>query len=200
MPQPVRSLFDQAASFLGALGQAPGQVHVRVWREISPWLRDLMQLAGVKWLERLAADVKCQVARRDKDGVAHVCLNASVLECLVCHRPICIRHAFIDSSGEGVCFPCVGGQMHATGHVPKDHEPAKSNGKPDGEEIGWARKTLKVKASASWDDVRAAWRKQSAKHHPDRVQDDDAKIKAEAKFKDVQKAFEMLKQHYGGNK
>src|SRR5215204_5046364 len=50
---------------------------------------------------------------------------------------------------------------------------------------------LGVAKNASDDDIKKAYRKLAAKHHPDRHQGDDAK-KAEEKFKEAKEAYEML--------
>jgi molecular chaperone DnaJ len=50
---------------------------------------------------------------------------------------------------------------------------------------------LGVPKNASDDDIKKAYRRLAAKHHPDRHQGDDAK-RAEEKFKEAKEAYEML--------
>ncbi len=50
--------------------------------------------------------------------------------------------------------------------------------------------TLEIQRNASDEDVKSAFRKLAKKYHPDRNQDDDS---AEAKFKAVNEAYEVLK-------
>jgi molecular chaperone DnaJ len=50
---------------------------------------------------------------------------------------------------------------------------------------------LGVPKNASEDDIKKAYRRLAAKHHPDRHQGDEAK-KAEEKFKEAKEAYEML--------
>jgi molecular chaperone DnaJ len=51
--------------------------------------------------------------------------------------------------------------------------------------------TLGVPKNASDEEIKKAYRKMAMKHHPDRNQDDNAKV-AEAKFKEAKEAYEML--------
>lgn len=60
-------------------------------------------------------------------------------------------------------------------------------------QIARARKILRVKRSASWDEVRSAYRKLAFKLHPDKNPGDSA---AAARFKDVQTAYRVLTQAY----
>jgi curved DNA-binding protein CbpA len=49
-----------------------------------------------------------------------------------------------------------------------------------------------VTAATDWDAIRTAHRKLSAKWHPDRYRTDAERSKAEAKFKELQRAFDLL--------
>jgi hypothetical protein len=194
---PPRFLED-IALLLARLQQAPGQVHVRVWQELSPWLRSLVSTASLKWVERLGASEQCHVVTIDA-GTGHRCHGAAIAHCVGCKKPTCLTHAFVDGSGEAVCFACVTELIAHKGVAGPAHgsngarPPTPSNPK----DVAWARRLFKVKASASWSDVRAAHRKLSARWHPDKVQDATGKAKAEEKFKELGRAFEILKKEYG---
>jgi hypothetical protein len=158
--------------------------------------------ASLKWVERLGAAEPCHVATME-GGRPRACPRASIAYCVVCHKPTCLVHAFVDGSGEAVCFACVQETIAERPAAPKPN--GKTNGAgqappyvpPDWDkQVSWARKQLKVKMSASWDDIRTAHRKLSAKWHPDKVQGADAKAKAEAKFKELGRALEILKKEY----
>ena len=51
---------------------------------------------------------------------------------------------------------------------------------------------LGVAKNASDDDIKKAYRRLAAKHHPDRHQGEDAKKTEEKKFKEANEAYEML--------
>jgi len=53
-----------------------------------------------------------------------------------------------------------------------------------------------MKPGAKWDAVRVAHRKLSAQHHPDKAKGARAKTVAEARYKEVQVAFNALKGVY----
>ena len=57
------------------------------------------------------------------------------------------------------------------------------------------REILGVDSDASQDDIKKAYRRLAMKYHPDRTADlpDDERIQTEEKFKEVQKAYEGLK-------
>ncbi len=56
-----------------------------------------------------------------------------------------------------------------------------------------ARKTLKVKRSASWDEITTSYKALVFKHHPDRNPQDRAQ--AAARFVQINAAYDLLKQH-----
>lgn len=154
-------------------------------------MRDLVGRASIKWVERLAAAEQCHVLHRSVR-----CTGLAIAHCVICKNPTCLRHAFVDGSGEAVCFAClrplVGSAAPQNGKRPPDPKPPA----PDADEVAAARKLLKVKASASWDEVRTAYRKLTARWHPDKVRDAPGKEKAEAKLKALNHAYEVLKREY----
>lgn len=64
-----------------------------------------------------------------------------------------------------------------------------------------AYKILEIQRSASDDEVKKAYRTMAKKYHPDKVITDNEAIKkgAEEKFKEVQKAYEVIQQERGMN-
>ena len=62
-----------------------------------------------------------------------------------------------------------------------------------------AYKILEIEKSASDEDVKKAYRHMAKKYHPDKVITEDEAIKkgAEDKFKEVQKAYEIIRQERG---
>lgn len=180
---------------------APQGVSGRIWEEVRPWLGNLVRFAAPKWLPRLSFGFACTLPR--PDGFA--CPRPAVAACDACHRPCCLDHARIDQWGDAICYACCweaqqrkaaeraagtpppgnGAHQHAAGNAPNQPPPIPEK------ELTWARRTLGVKRDTEWDDVRAAHRKLSAKWHPDRHQG-DGYAHAEQKFKDVQRALDLL--------
>jgi len=175
------------------LQQAPGPVHVRVWQELGPWLRTLSVEAPIKWVQRLAANQPCHVIAAF-NGAHERCRRAACAACMGCGGPVCLSHAFINAEGEAICYACASSTLRAGQRV--DPDEAKRVARQKASELIWARRQLKVSASAEWETVRTAHRKLSAKWHPDRYRTEAEKSKAEAKFKELQRAFDLLQKEY----
>ena len=62
-----------------------------------------------------------------------------------------------------------------------------------------AYKILEIDKSATDEEVKKAYRTMAKKYHPDRVNTENEAIKkgAEEKFKEVQKAYEIIQQERG---
>ncbi len=178
---------------------APQGVSGRIWDEVRPWVANLVRFAAPKWLPRLSFGFACSLPR--PDGFA--CPRPAVAACDACGRPCCLDHARIDQWGDAICYACCwevqqrkqaeraagtsppGQHQQAAGNAPNQPPPI-----PD-KELTWARRMLAVKKDVEWEAVRAAHRRLSAKWHPDRHQG-EGYAAAEQKFKDVQRAFELL--------
>ena len=170
---------------IGALQGVPGGAHRRVWAELGPWLRSLTMEAAPSWLQRLGAQQPCHVvdytARR-------ACTRHAVALCSVCVRPTCLEHAFINRMGEAICYVCATAAMPNRA-APPPIDPTRARQK----ELQWARQRLKVTASATLDEIRRAHRKLSGELHPDKFHTERERAQAEKRFKDVQRAYDLLR-------
>lgn len=184
MPPP--RFIDQIGELFGVLQQAPGPVHVRIWQELGPWLRNLSVEAPIKWVQRLAANQPCHVVAR-ADGR---CKRPACAACIACGQATCLGHAFINGSGEAICFVCATATLRPNAR--RDPQETLRQDRIRAKELAWARRQLRVTAATDWDVIRAAHRKLSAKWHPDRYRSEGDRAKAEAKFKEVQRAFDLL--------
>lgn len=173
---------------LGTLQATPGPVHRRIWVELGPWLRSLTVEAAPKWLASLGAELPCHVVAFDQ-GFAQGCPRHAVAICMLCQRATCLEHAFIDRTGEAICYACATTALHAR----RVHtQPKVAPPGPSPRDIAWARRQLKVDEDATAKELHAAHRRQSANWHPDRFQTEREKATAERRFKDVQRAFDIL--------
>lgn len=179
---------------------APHGVSGRIWDEVRPWMANLVRFAAPKWLPRLSFGFACTLPR--PDGFA--CPRPAVAACDCCGRPCCLDHARIDQWGDAICYACcwetqqrknaerAAAEGAAPGQAPHAHGGTPNRPPPiSDKELTWARRMLGVKKTADWEEVRAAHRKLSGKWHPDRHQG-EGYAAAEQKFKDVQRAFELL--------
>ena len=196
-----------AASFFETLGKvalsfqaAPQGVPGIVWNEISPWLGRLAINAAPKWLPRLMARIPCGVPVVDRGQYVGPCPDGAVAACDVCGASCCLSHCRIDSYGDGICYPCIAEAIRRRQQVgprpPHQHQapPPVQPAGPSADDVAWAMKILKLKGKPTLEQIHTAHRKLSGEHHPDRFQGEREKAKAEAKFKDVQRAAEVLKQ------
>jgi hypothetical protein len=181
---------------------APQGVSGRIWDEVRPWMANLVRFAAPKWLPRLSFGFACTLPR--PDGFA--CPRPAVAACDACGRPCCLDHSRIDQWGDAICYACcievlqrkkaersAAEAAHAHNHAGHEQQTGNAPNQPPipEKELTWARRTLGVKRDVDWEHVRAAHRRLSAKWHPDRHQG-EGYAAAEQKFKDVQRAFELL--------
>ncbi len=194
---------------------------MRIWNDLRPWVSSLTQSAAAKWLPRVSVGELCEIKVRRGRGVDE-CDRFAVAACTVCHRPTCLHHGHIDQAADIICYVCVGDARDVV--PPHQRERARQDGAPrprpqherqeeqarqreqqkpppgkrppNALEVLTALERLGLKPGATWDQVRVAHRKQSAKLHPDLAKTPKAKAKANTAFVEVQKAFDLLKTVY----
>lgn len=181
-----------AFSFQATNGEAQG----RVGDELKPWLKNLVLNAAPKWMPRLAFGFPCEVPIYRNGKPVGRCPGAAVSMCDVCKHTCCLKHARIDELGDAICFLCVAEAMATSTRRPAPKSNGQAQAPDHAAELAWARKLLDVKLDTPWDEVRSAHRKLSAKNHPDKVRGAKAKEKAEAKFKEIQRAFKLLEDEH----
>lgn len=195
------SLLQRASVAVGAMGQSRPEMPRRIWDELSPWLARFAGSTAEKWLPMLLQAQACRVPRMH-DGVAFPCENHAVTKCDCCQEPVCVHHARVDQYGDGICYLCVAGAIRAkrgaagAGAYAGPREAPPVPGDVVRTLVSKSLRVLKVKRGATWEEVKKAHRTLSGEHHPDRVQDEKAKKKAEERFKEVQIAFQALEKHY----
>lgn len=197
---PILDFLGQVAS---AFGAAPDSAHKRIWEEVAPWIKTLMVQAAPKWLPRLTIGVPCEVAPPQRQ-----CPRSAIAACDVCQKPCCLEHSRIDKHGDAICYACIATSIQrakaehmVNGTQPRQHQwwpppgaqPPSPPPGPTKEELAAAWKTLKLKQGSKWEEVEASYKDLLRKHHPDRQRTPDAKAKAEAKFKAVRAAYDLLK-------
>lgn len=188
------TLFDTISQVVQTFGAAPQGVSGRIWDELRPWLGRLVVNAAPKWLPRLSFGFACTVPTPQ----GRACPRPAVAACDVCDGPCCLDHARIDALGDAICYRCCIEAIRARQQreVPPPQgraQPPPPPG-PSPDQIEWARHVLGVKSTDTWEVVRKAHRTLSAKWHPDHHQGAGYSA-AEAKFKEIQQAFDVLTKH-----
>lgn len=194
MPQPgsPREFLETLGRIAVTFQAAPAGVSGRIWEELRPWFSKLALHAAPKWLPRLSFGFPCQVPVYQGGAPQGACHRPAIAACDVCRQPCCLDHARIDQFGDAICYLCVAEAIRSSKR--STAQPKSEAEAPDHDaNMTWARKTLGVKADTDWIDVKAAHRKLSAKWHPDRHRGAKAQAKAEERFKEIQRAFEVLR-------
>jgi hypothetical protein len=172
-----------------------------VWAQLKPWLGNVTTNGVLKWLPKAASRLPCQVPEYENGVPRGACAFVALEACLACGRPVCLNHAFVDAQGDAICYLCAvglregGGAAHARPEPPppgKDERAAQEKAQALAQ-AWWARGVLGLAEGAAWDAVKSQHRKLSAQYHPDRAGGD------EKRFKDVQKAYDILTKAYGEN-
>ncbi len=192
----MADIFSTIGRVVQTFSAAPQGVSGRIWDELRPWLARLVVNAAPKWLPRLSWGFACSVPTPH----GQPCPRPAVAACDVCGEPCCLDHARIDAFGDAICYRCCIEAIRtrqARGGAPPppraDEAPPpgpRATG-PSPAEVTWARKLLAVKSTATWEEIRKAHRRLSAKWHPDKHAG-DGYAAAEAKFKEVQRALDIL--------
>lgn len=193
----LSTLSRMALSFQVAPTGVPG----RIWDELRPWLARLAVNAAPKWLPRLMFGFPCAVPVYQGGRPVARCAKNAVASCDACGEACCLDHARIDQFGDAICYLCVASLVNerrngAAPEEPQPPPPAAETPGPSAKDLTWARRMLKVTKDDSLDEVRASHRRLSGKWHPDRHRAPAANAKAEQKFKDVQRAFDLLQRDY----
>jgi len=192
-PASSRGILDTLGRIAVSFQSAPTGVSGRIWEELRPWLSKLALHAAPKWLPRLSFGFPCQVPIYQGGAPHGPCHRPAIAACDVCQQPCCLDHARIDQFGDAICYLCVAEAIRSSKRSTADRSGAPAPDADHEANMAWARKMIGVKAETPWLDVKSAHRKLSAKWHPDRHRGEKAQAKAEARFKEIQRAFEVLR-------
>lgn len=214
---------DVLGKMFSGIAGGPDGTHIKVWNELRPWIATLGPSAARKWLPQIAADTRCEVpvirrnTRHDCENfgiatcdVCHrpVCLEHGRIDQhgdAICY--MCVAEAMQvlpplqrERARQGGARqqqqrrPPAGDQQRSKqSHdhpPPNQQEAAKAAAKAN---EAWALGVLGLKPSASWEEVQKAHRTLSAKYHPDKQRVEAKKAEAERRFKDVQRAREVMR-------
>jgi len=220
------SVLEQLGSLLRGVVGAEDGVHLRVWNELKPWVSNLVPAATRKWIPRATGGDMCEMLIMRRGHPVGECGHLGMAVCEICHRPVCLEHAFIDQNADAICYGCATDALQAVPVFQRERARQKQQGEakprsqqerqqerdqahqqqreqappgkrpPNALEVLSALDRLGLKPGASWEEVRAAHRKLSARLHPDRGKTVKEKAKLNTKFVEVQKALDLLKQVY----
>lgn len=181
----------------------------RLWDQLSPWLQRVTLSATEKALPHLLHEGLCDVPVYENGQHVGPCINQPVLKCDMCGRKCCLDHCRIDQYWDGVCYACLM-EFAATKRVqevpppgPRPWERAAEQPTPEQQQraeraaVRAAHRMIGVRIDASDAEVKAALKQKLASCHPDRVQSERAKLKAEERFKQLQDAYRVIMKSRG---
>lgn len=218
-PEPV-SLKDKAFSFVSGFVQTEGAQFAELLSgTIGPWIKQFGLHASGKVKATTARGATCQyMVGPTTDGP---CKHTANIECAGCYKLICLGHAFLSWKGHALCIECVevAREVAASrGHRAQPPPPPPGPGRgpwgsaPDdgpwsapGPRDGQHRtpsvdprefdalREMGLEPGVTWAEIQKEFRAFSSVNHPDKFQGAQ-KVSAEARFKRVSAAFEVLKQ------
>lgn len=136
-----------------------------------------MHLQG-PWRHAQHMGIHCEQQARSPLGDSLRCTESMAGTCVACRKPVCLFHAaVVPENGDLLCFSCVGVAQKAARsganqkQAPNDY--ASSSKEPPREDEEKLRrkfmKRLKLTGDPSEAEIRAAFKREAAKAHPDRV-------------------------------
>jgi hypothetical protein len=167
----------------------------RLIGELGPWMRSLVMAASAKWLPRLImAQDPCAVPRTLRSS--EPCGAPAVALCRTCRRPACIWHGAMDAHGNIFCFVCVGELVAKDAASSGWARPERPQVRAD-PNLDAAYALLGVRPAATDSELASAYKLLLTKWHPDRYQSQAKKEIAEARFKAVRAAYDLIQKQRG---
>lgn len=136
--------------------------------------------------------------------LCEACPQVSVGDCIVCGARCCLAHAHISHRADLVCDECVRAllgtkekekQVRAQERAHRKAQRQTSSPGADADLIS-ALKLLGLKRGAPWSEIHTTYRRLSLEYHPDRAKTEKARLKSEAKLKELNAAYALLKAYY----
>jgi hypothetical protein len=179
----------------------------RVFEQLGQWMGHLSRNATLQWGPNLLDPYLCAFCDED-----------AVTQCVVCESPACLAHGLINHRADLVCEECVTQMVdkkksesprkrkrrsaeethhhhHHHHHHQHRHEQSPPRAAPQAGQLQQAFLLLGLQPGATWEQVQTAYKAAAIANHPDRYQGEQ-KAQAEARLKNINIAYNVLKQHY----
>lgn len=173
------------------------QLRVRLLAKLQQHLSGQWKMAG-------RTGIACTLRQRDQHGRILKCVEPMAGTCIACRNPVCVHHAApVLENGDLICFACIefarqtrvkNGEQAPNGagrDSERGTESAEERSASDDELRKKYLKRLKLTGDPTDDEIKAAFRREAAKAHPDRAPA-DKKDKAHAKFVALGEAKDWL--------
>lgn len=121
------------------------------------------------------------------------CGAQAVVFCMACKKPVCLAHVHVSHRGEGVCDDCVASLLPEEARSQRQQQ---ASPRADEEaKLRWAYRRLKLKRSATEQEIRLRFRKLMAESHPDRSKNEAQRKKREAESSEISEAYHLIMKH-----
>lgn len=170
----------------GAAGDIAGQV-----RE---WATYLITNALIKWPEVLSSGVTCE-SPDVSSGKPRPCQNHALATCDICGRRCCLAHARVDYMADAICEECIGKAKARARAEPKAKPPTT-----DPQRVRRAFRTLGLKPSATYEEVRTKYRELVFKWNADRPQSAKSRERNTVRLQRLNDAYRVLREHFEAKK
>jgi hypothetical protein len=178
-----------------------------VWRQLKPWLAKISSAGVLKWLPSASSNTPCAVPHYENGRPSGPCSFSALGTCLICGRPTCLHHSFVDSNGEQICYICASTMRDLQTNLhPNNASHVSSSGSfydhaeqvnqeddydhyPEdltNQKVAESYLCLGLQQGASLESIRSQHRKLSAQYHPDKATGD------KERFIKIQNAFDTL--------
>jgi len=193
MPTIFEQLLGTSASQM--FGAAATRVEP-VIRELTEWVTVLQRHAVQKWAPVILSGAACSV-RKDRAPCGH----AAVAKCALCKQLVCLGHAAVGYDATAICEVCldiyrehVEVEARRRAEAPPRQPPPAGGADAEAAAAAAALRTLGLPPDATWDDVKAAFKRAAREHHPDRVRARSPRERArsEARMKAATEAYHVL--------
>jgi hypothetical protein len=172
-------------------------------RMVMQWVADMQAHVLLRWRPVVESGIGCSLRPKNpRTGAFEVCHAPAIGACGFCRRPVCLHHALIGQNADLVCSACLsdymrivqerGGAPAGVGSAP---EPPRSPAEQEMLDRRRYLKALGLREPVSWAIIHSAFRKKAARYHPDHAKP-GKRAEAEAKFKQINEAYQWLRSRY----
>jgi hypothetical protein len=158
-----------------------------IFAELREWSSHLSRNAVLKWTPMLATRTRCE-SPDVSTGKPRKCEGTAPFRCDICSRACCLAHARVDYMGDAICEVCIG--------QAKARKRAEDREKDKSDVVGKAFKTLGLDDASTLEEVKKRYKELVLKYNADRPQSDKKRAKNNERLKEINLAFEALRDHF----
>jgi hypothetical protein len=173
------------------------------------YVTGMVEQALARWTAVSSSGVRCNLEVHLPDGGKGICGHPAIAACCVCRKPVCLDHAMV-SPAEVICASCV--IVAKARFAARPQASAEDRGRPFGfvdpndapppppsgdqaanhDERKAALRVLRLKLSATDEEIRAAYKKLAFEHHPDRAKTDRDRATKQRRLNEINRAYATL--------